>query len=295
MFYKESDVVRVDRTINFDFVNPIKPILNFLFVYLVKVTTIFDSIMMDQIPYLVDTIKKNKFFGFLLNSMILFIILVSIIAYIVCNYSSTMKNAFFAYLSGSKKPPYVNLLYGIVVLCIVLSFFPTSIIEYVSSKASFMISPIGSIIGFLIQLVFTFVNISVAGLLLIFYIFVNSFLGMFIYSNIGGIKNTVKSIHEFLYNSIKMAGVKDCPPDSSNWWQRFFKIIIEIIYHCLYESIYILFFFIGFLMYLIYMKSLSCKLAFAGINAFIISAIGIITYYTKIKDLIKEIIKSKNS
>jgi hypothetical protein len=92
-----------------------------------------------------------------------------------------------------------------------------------------------------------------------------------------------------------MAGVKDCPPDSSNWWQRFFKIIIEIIYHCLYESIYILFFFIGFLMYLIYMKSLSCKLAFAGINAFIISAIGIITYYTKIKDLIKEIIKSKNS
>jgi hypothetical protein len=48
-------------------------------------------------------------------------------------------------------------------------------------------------------------------------------------------------------------------------------------------------------MYLIYMNSLSCKLAFAGINAFIISAIGIITYYTKIKDLIKEIIKSKNS
>ena len=294
MFYKENDTNRVNRSINLDIFQPIMPILNFFFKYSVKVTVMLDSIMMDKIPNLLDTLKKNKILDILLNTMSLFIILVSVIAYILCNYSSKIKNAGMKYLKGSKNPPYVNQLYGIVVVFIILSFFPTNIIEYISNKAYFMASPLTSILSFLIQLVFTLVNINLAGLLPILYIVSYSFTAMSIYSDNDN-KNTIKNINEYLYNSIKIIGVNDCPPGSLNWWQRFFKIIIEIIYHCLYESVYILFFFIGFIMYLIYMNSLSCKLAFAGINLFIMTAIGMITYYSKIKDLIKEIIKSKNS
>jgi len=294
MFFKESDVNRVDRTINLDIFKPIMPILNFFFKYSVKVAVMLDSVMMDKIPNLLDTLKKNKLLEILLNTMSLFIILVSVTAYILCNYSSKIKNAGMEYLKGSKNPPYVNQLYGIVVAFIVLSFFPTNIIEYVSNKASFMASPLTSILSFLIQLVFTLVNINVTGLLPILYIVIYSFSAMSIYSdNTNG--NTIKKINEYLYNSIKIIGVNECPPGSLNWWQRVFKIIIEIIYHCLYESIYIFFFFIGFIMYLIYMNSLSCKLAFAGINLFIMFCIGMITYYTKIKSLIKQIIKTKNS
>ena len=294
MFYKENDTNRVNRSINLDIFQPIMPILNFFFKYSVKVTVMLDSIMMDKIPNILDTLKKNKILDILLNTMSLFIILVSVIAYILCNYSSKIKNAGMEYLKGSKNPPYVNQLYGIVVVFIILSFFPTNIIEYISNKASFMASPLTSILSFLIQLVFTLVNINLTGLLPILYIVSYSFTAMSIYSDNDN-KNTIKNINEYLYNSIKIIGVNDCPPGSLNWWQRFFKIIIEIIYHCLYESVYMLFFFIGFIMYLIYMNSLSCKLAFAGINLFIITAIGMITYYSKIKDLIKEIIKSKNS
>lgn len=294
MFYKENDTNRVNRSINLDIFQPIMPILNFFFKYSVKVTVMLDSIMMDKIPNLLDTLKKNKILDILLNTMSLFIILVSVIAYILCNYSSKIKNAGMKYLKGSKNPPYVNQLYGIVVVFIILSFFPTNIIEYISNKAYFMASPLTSILSFLIQLVFTLVNINLAGLLPILYIVSYSFTAMSIYSDNDN-KNTIKNINEYLYNSIKIIGVNDCPPGSLNWWQRFFKIIIEIIYHCLYESVYMLFFFIGFIMYLIYMNSLSCKLAFAGINLFIMTAIGIITYYSKIKDLIKEIIKTKNT
>jgi len=111
-----------------------------------------------------------------------------------------------------------------------------------------------------------------------------------LYSN-NNMYDTIKNINNYLYESIKQIGSESCPP-GSDFWENFFKNMIEIIYHCLYESIYLVFFIIVFIVYLVYLNSTNCKIVFSIIHAFFIIAIGIVTYYSKIKDILKKMNES---
>ena len=286
--YKEGGA-QVNTHIDLDFLNSVLPMLNFFFFYLSRPTAIFNSIVLRYMPPTIETAKKFKPMDILLNSMLLFLVLILIIANVVCNHSSTIKNTFFGYIGGSTKvnPSLTNILYGIIMFSMLMSLFPSSVLDTASSVFNLVTAPFSTLIGGIFKLIFTLINIGIAGIFLLGYIIIHSFFAIPIYSSTTYL-TTIKNINKFLCEAVSDIGKYDCPPNTLVWWVALLKFLLEIINKCLFEFIFILFFLIGVIVYLLFVNSAINKMFFSFINMLIIACISIFTYGYKIKGLLEE-------
>jgi hypothetical protein len=293
--YKEGGA-QVNTRFDYDSLESVLPMLKFFFFYLSRPTAIFNNVCLHYMPPILEKAKKFKPMDVLLNSMLLFLAMFLIIANVVCNYSSTIKNTLFGYIGGSTKanPSLTNLLYGIILFCMLMSLFPSSVLDTASSLFNLVTAPFSTLIGGIFKLIFTLINIGIAGIFLLVYIIVHSFFAIPIYSNATYL-NTIKNINKFLCDSVSDIGKYDCPPDTLVWWVALLKLLLEIIHKCFYEFIFILFFFIGVIVYLLFINSAINKICFSFINVLIIACISIFTYGYKIKSILEEIEAAKIS
>ena len=287
-FYKDETNERVSRDINID-TSQFDSILNFLFYYLRKPAEVFNYYILNLIPNTINSLAEdNDTVKTYLNPLILFFITLSTITYIVMHYSSEIKNAVFACINfASKTVPFSSIVYPIIVFYIIMGFFPTSIFGMAEFAISISILPI-TIVAWIIKMVFTFSSIKLAGLFLTIFILFHSFFSLLLYSNYG-YKGTIQKINEYLYTALKNLNVQHCPPGSMTWFEKLFRILVEIIYKCLYEFIFIMVLVVGIFVYSMYMKSLKCKMIFSVINSLIIIIISMVTYYMKLKNVLKEL------
>ena len=287
--YKEGGA-QVNTRFDFDSLQSILPMLNFFFFYLSRPTVIFSNVILHYMPPVVETAKKFQPMDILLNSMLLFLLMIFILSNVVCNYSSTIKNTFFGYIGGSTKanPSLTNMLYGIIMFSMLMSLFPSSVLDTASSVFNLVTAPFSTLIGGIFKLIFTLINIGIAGIFLLGYIIIHSFFAIPIYSSTTYL-NTIKNINNFLCQSISNIGKYDCPPNTLVWWVAWLKFLLEIINKCLFEFIFILFFLIGIITYILFVNSAINKIFFSFINTLIIAAISIFTYGRKIKGLLEEI------
>ena len=297
---------KINTTIDLESIESFLPMLNFFFFYLSRPTAILNKIIVQYIPTTIDTAKKFKPMDVLLNSMLLFLLMIFILSNVVCNHSSNIKNTLFGYIGGSTKqnPSLTNLLYGIIMFSMLMSLFPSSVLDSASSLFNLVTAPFSTLIGGIFKLIFTLINIGIAGIFLLTYIIVHSFFAIPIYSNTTYL-TTIKNINKFLCDSISDIGKYDCPPNTLVWWVALLKIILEIINKCLFEFIFILFFLIGVIVYLLfsigiityllYVNSAMNKIIFSFINMFIIACISMFAYGFKIKGILEEIEAAKIS
>ncbi len=287
-FYKDESNERVSRDINID-TSQFDSILNFLFYYLRKPAEVFNYYVLNFIPNTINTLAEdNDTVKTYLNPLILFFITLSTIMYVVMHYSSEIKNAVFACINfASKTVPFSSIVYPIIVFYIIMGFFPTTIFGMAEFAISISILPI-TIVAWIIKMVFTFSSIKLAGLFLTIFILFHSFFSLLLYSN-HGYKGTIQKINEYLYTSLKNLNVQHCPPGSMTWFEKLFRILVEIIYKCLYEFIFIMVLVVGIFVYSMYMKSMKCKMIFSVINSLIIITVSMVTYYMKLKNVLKEL------
>jgi len=287
-FYKDETNERVSRDINID-TSQFDSILNFLFYYLRKPAEVFNYYVLNFIPNTINTLAEdNDTVKTYLNPLILFFITLSTIMYVVMHYSSEIKNAVFACINfASKTVPFSSIVYPIIVFYIIMGFFPTTIFGMAEFAISISILPI-TIVAWIIKMVFTFSSIKLAGLFLTIFILFHSFFSLLLYSN-HGYKGTIQKINEYLYTSLKNLNVQHCPPGSMTWFEKLFRILVEIIYKCLYEFIFIMVLVVGIFVYSMYMKSMKCKMIFSVLNSLIIITVSMVTYYMKLKNVLKEL------
>ena len=280
---------KINTDLDFEFIESFIPLLKFFFYYLAVPTFIFNKIVLKDAPSIIEFSKRFKPMDILLTSMLLFLVIIFIIANVVCNYSTKIKNTFFGYIGGSTRanPSLTNMLYGIILFSMLMSLFPTNVSDTVSSYFNLITAPVSTLFGGLFKLIFTMINIGIAGIFLLGYIIIHSFFAIPIYSTTD-FKTTIQNINEFLYNSVKNIGMNECPPNTMAWWIKILKILLEIIYKCLYEFIFVLFFFIGLITYLFRLKSGINKMLFSVINLLIISGISLFAYVNKIKDMLEK-------
>ena len=285
---------KINTTIDLESIESFLPMLNFFFFYLSRPTAILNKIILQYIPTTIDTAKKFKPMDVLLNSMLLFLLMIFILSNVVCNHSSNIKNTLFGYIGGSTKqnPSLTNLLYGIIMFSMLMSLFPSSVLDTASSLFNLVTAPFSTLIGGIFKLIFTLINIGIAGIFLLTYIIVHSFFAIPIYSNTTYL-TTIKNINKFLCESISDIGKYDCPPNTLVWWVALLKFILEIINKCLYEFIFVLFFSIGIITYLLYVNSPINKIFFSFINMLIIGCISIFAYGFKIRGILQEIEEAK--
>lgn len=287
-FYKDESNERISREINID-TSQFDSILNFLFYYLRKPAEVFNYYVLNFIPNTINTLAEdNDTVRTYLNPLILFFITLSTIMHIVMHYSSQIKNAVFACINfASKTVPFSSIVYPIIVFYVIMGFFPTSVFGMAELAFSISILPI-TIVTWIIKMVFTFSSVKLAGLFLTIFIIFHSFFSLLLYSN-HGYKGTIEKINEYLYTALKNLNAQHCPPGSMSWFEKMFRILVEIIYRCLYEFIFIMVFIVGIFVYSMYMKSLKCKMVFSVLNSLLIVIISIVTYYMKLKDILKEL------
>jgi hypothetical protein len=293
--YKEGGA-QVNTNIDVDFLNSILPMLNFFFYYLSRPTAIFNNIILHYMPSTIETTKKFRPMDVLLNPMLLFLVLILIITNIVCNYSAKIKNTLFGYIGGSTKanPSFTNLLYGVIMFSMLLSLFPSNVLDTASSLFNLVTAPLSTLIGGIFKLIFTLINIGIAGIFLLTYILIHSFFAIPIYSSTTYL-STIKNINKFLCNSISDIGKYDCPPNTLVWWVALLKLLLEIINKCLFEFIFVLFLLIGVIVYLLFVNSAINKIFFSFINTLIIACISVFAYGYKIKGILEEIEAAKIS
>jgi hypothetical protein len=291
-FYKESGM-KINTQMNFDSLESFLPMLRFFFYYLYFPTLLFGKVIND-IPPIVDSTKKYEPMNVLFNDMLLFLIMVLVISYIICKYSIRIKDIFFGFIGGSVKvsPFLTNIFYVIILFTMLMSFFPTSVEGIAVNYFNLITAPFSTIFGGLFKLIFTFINIATAGIFFIGFIIIHSLFSIFIYSK-SSLTLTIKMINEYLHDSIQGIGKYDCPPNTLDGWVGILKIGLEIMYACLYEFIYILFFFIGLIVYLIKIKSTPNKIIFSIVNILVIAGISVYAYTSKITNLFEEMEKAK--
>jgi len=286
--YKQGGA-KINTKIELDSIESFLPMLRFFFYYLYLPTALFSKFVLHYIPMAVDLGKKFEPFNVLLNCMILFLLMILIMSFMICKYSPKIKNAFFGYIGGSANviPSLTGMFYAIILFSMLMSFFPTGVLSTASNIFNLITAPVSTIFGGLVKLIFTLINISIAGIFLLGYIIIHSFFAIFIYSN-ATTKITIQMIHDYLHQCIQGIGKYDCPPNTLEGWVAILKFLLEIIYKCLYEFIVILFLFIGLIIYLIKVKSKINKGFFSGINAIIIFCISGYAYGSKIRKLLEE-------
>jgi hypothetical protein len=226
--------------------------------------------------------------------MLLFLIMVLIISYIICKYSIRIKDIFFGFVGGSVKvsPFLTSIFYAVILFTMLMSFFPTGPLDVAASYVNLITAPFSTIFGGLFKLIFTLINMAISGIFFIGFIIIHSLFSILIYSTTSPTL-TIKMINEYLHECIQGIGKYDCPPNTADGWVGILKIGLEIIYTCLYEFIYILFFFIGFIVYLMKIKSTPNKISFSIVNILIIAGISFYAYTTKITNLFEEMEKAK--
>ena len=287
-FYKDESNQRISREINID-ISQFTSILNFLFYYLTKPVDVFNYYVLKLIPNTVNSLAENNdTVRTYLNPLILFFISLLIVMHTVMHYSTVIKNLVIACVDfASKTVPFSSIVYPIIVFNIIMGFFPTSIFGIAEFAVSISILPI-TIVAWIIKMVFTFSSVKLSGLFLTIFIIFHSFFSLLLYSNYG-YKGTIEKINEYLYTALKNLNTQHCPPGSMTWFEKMFRILVEIIYKCLYEFIFIMVFVVGIFVYSMYMKSLKCKMVFSVLNSLIIVIISMLTYYMKLKNVLKEL------
>ena len=291
--YKQGGA-KINTKLDLDSIEPFLPMLRFFLYYLYLPTALFAKFILNDLPMFIDLGKKFEPFNVLLNCMILFLLMILIMSFVICKYSPKIKNAFFGYIGGSTNvlPGLTGMFYAIILFSMLMSFFPTGVLSTASNYFNLITAPVSTIFGGLVKLIFTLINISIAGIFLLGYIIIHSFFAIFIYSTATP-KITIKMIHEYLHQCIQGIGKYDCPPNTLEGWVAILKFLLEIIYKCLYEFIVIMFLFIGLITYLIKVKSKINKAFFSFINTLIIVGISIYAYGSKIKELLEEMEKAK--
>jgi hypothetical protein len=286
--YKQGGA-KINTKLELDSIESFLPMLRFFFYYLYLPTALFAKFVLHYIPMAIDLGKKFEPFNVLLNCMILFLLMILIMSFMICKYSPKIKNAFFGYIGGSANviPSLTGMFYAIILFSMLMSFFPSGVLSTASNLFNLVTAPVSTIFGGLVKLIFTLINISIAGIFLLGYIIIHSFFAIFIYST-ATTKITIQMIHDYLHQCIQGIGKYDCPPNTLEGWVAILKFSLEIMYKCLYEFIVIMFLFIGLITYLIKVKSKINKGFFSAINAIIIFCISGYAYGSKIRKLLEE-------
>jgi hypothetical protein len=207
----------------------------------------------------------------------IFVALFLIIATMYFTYASKMEHwLYYCMGSGGSAPWFIGLFTFIIMIDILIGInFGVGLIQKVIAiplaLLAFAMSPITSILGYLIYLVFTLLNLRMSGAFFIVYLYIHSFLGRAFYAN-GGITGGYDEIDKIIMESIKNVG-KEC--ESNGSIEQFVRIMLTNVYNNMYLVLFVMILLSGIFTYYKKMKS-AAKSGFIFINTIIL--VGTVLY-----------------
>jgi hypothetical protein len=207
----------------------------------------------------------------------IFVALFLIIATMYFNYASKMEHwLYYCMGSGGSAPWFMGIFTFIIMIDILIGInFGVGLIQKVIAiplaLLAFTMSPITSILGYLIYLVFTLLNLRMSGTFFILYLYIHSFLGRAFYAN-GGITGGYDEINKIIMESIENIG-KEC--ESNGSIEQFVRKMLVSVFNNMYLVLFVMILLSGIFTYYKKMKS-AAKSGFIFINTIIL--LGTVLY-----------------
>ena len=289
MFYKELgyrvDVLDIstDNLINYN------NLLGFIFKYLIVPLSLVNSIVIKKIPALMWILNPNMQF------LILFLIIISI----VINHGASYMQSFSTYLK-MKTDSNAGIMTTIMILFGVFSIFRVRFsMNYLNELFRYFTQMVTAqffiplIVMFAIRISLSISVVWFAGLLVFGYIIGLSFLAIPVYSSYS-IVETIKQINEYVYKPklVSSCPVSKCDPtvyskcNPMTFGDMIHDLIAWItdkIHTNLFEVVFIVFFFQGFMSYSVNIQNLQLKTVMLVLTSLCIFIMCFICYYRKLK------------
>ena len=201
----------------------------------------------------------------------IFVILFLIIATMYFKYASQMEHwLYYCMGSGGSAPWFIGLFTFIIIIDIFIGIrfgvgLIQKIIEIPLGLLTFAMSPLTSIIGYFIYLVFTLLNLRVSGAFFIIYLYIHSFLGLSFYAK-SGITGGYDEINKLIFESLSKEG-KEC--ESNGSIEQFVRKMLVSVFNNMYLVLFAMILVSGIFTYYKKMKS-AAKSGFIFINTIIL-------------------------
>ena len=200
----------------------------------------------------------------------IFVILFLIIATMYFKYASKMEHwLYYCMGSGGSAPWFIALFTFIIIIDIFIGIrfdggLFHRIIEIPVGLLTFAMSPLTSIIGYFIYLVFTLLNLRMSGTFFIIYLYIHSFLGL-LYAK-SGITGGYHEITKLIFESLSKEG-KEC--ESNGSIEQFVRKMLVSVFNNMYLVLFVMILLSGIFTYYKKMKS-AAKSGFIFINTIIL-------------------------
>lgn len=280
-FYKDEGGQPIKIDFSYKVMRSLKGLLIRFFRCLVQPMILLDAFLRLVIPKIYfaigNTLKYTtigpldiSFIGKILtNPIFIFIWLTLLILHMTCKYSDTVANMLYSYMEKRNDDvPYKSYLHGIVAYDWIIGIAELGIIGRLFGLLEVYFSPITSLFWFLVLVIFSHLNIWIAGILFVVYLYVMSYFALSLYSS-AGMSAAIKSINLALEASITATDNK-CPP---GFWEKLVIKMLELIYKYLFAVLYIIV--LAYSTYWIFtsMKSASGKIILGSTMTMIIAII----------------------
>jgi hypothetical protein len=300
MFFRDEDKQKIPYTFGDDangFVN--KGMLKYLFTALIQPVILVNAFLRAFCPMILDKtievlgyLKFGKYLDFtilqviVMNPIAQFMTLTCIILYLSCKYSEALYAAFISFLGDGKPPASVKWLYLIVAYDIIIgvtrrssSIYGTmqSMSDRIEGFAKTLTSPIMSFVTWLLLVIFSFLNIRLAGLFIVVYLYISSYLAVGIYNGVNNkpsIAVAIGAMNTLFRKSVTNIGGRRCPPNPT-FLEKLFVIIMELCYDCMAYVLYFAVLSYGIYKYVTELNSNSTKIILSSVNGGILFLIVI--------------------
>jgi hypothetical protein len=212
-----------------------------------------------------------------MNPIAQFMGLTCVILYLSCKYSDKVYNSFISFIGHGKAAPYISFLYLIVAYDIIIGVARRSSSIYGSMQATTdkiagfvktLMSPFSSFVLWLLLVIFSFLNIRLAGLFIIIYLYITSYFAIGIFNGTNNQANAtfaISAMNTMFRKSVTNIGGRKCPPNPT-FLEKLFVVLMELCYDCM---IYVLWFAVlsyGLYKYVTELKSNSSKIILSSVN-----------------------------
>ncbi len=295
IFYKDETNQKIPytfgETVN-SFTN--NGILKYLFTALVQPVILLNAFLRKVCPSLVDkwidTLGYLKFGEYLdftilktiaMNPIAQFIALVCIILYYSCKYSDKVFDSLISFMGKGKTPSYMKWIYMIVTYDIIIGVARRkntfvgniqSVADRITSIMQTIFSPISSFALWMVFVIFSYLNIRLAGLFMIIYLYATSYFGMGIYNGINNksdIAQAWSGMNTLFRKSVTDIGGRSCPPNPT-FFEKLFVVCMELFYDCMAHMLYFIILIYGIYKYVTELKSNSTRIILCAVNTAIL-------------------------
>ena len=274
-------------------------VLKYLFTALIQPVILLNAFLRKTCPAVIDQIidflgyfKFGKYLDFTIlkvvamNPIAQFMVLVCVILYLSCKYSQQVFDAMISFMGHGSPPSYIKWLYVIVAYDIIIgvarranTFFGTvqSTADKVNGFIKTLMSPFTSFAMWLVLVIFSFLNIRLAGLFIIIYLYINTYLAMGIYNGVNNkpsIAQAWSDMNTMFRKSVVNIGGRQCPPNPT-FFEKLFVVLMELCYECMAYMLYFIILLYGIYRYVTELQSESTKIILSALNGFLLAIITV--------------------